>query len=52
MIGVGDIFRMFRSGDLDSDDEVAVIINPETFEAISEPLVNIRATIPAMIKKG
>ena len=52
MIGVGDIFRMFKSGELDSDDEVAVIINPETLEAISEPLVNIRATISAMVKKG
>ncbi len=52
MIGVGEIFRMFRSGELDSDDEVAVLINPETLEAISEPLVNIRATISALIKKG
>ncbi len=52
MIGVGDIFRMFKNGELDSDDEVAVIINPETLEAISEPLVNIRATISAMVKKG
>lgn len=52
MIGVGEIFRMFRSGELDSDDEVAVLINPETLEAISEPLVNIRATISALVKKG
>ncbi|MDK2796107.1 MAG: TfuA protein [Archaeoglobaceae archaeon] len=52
MIGVGEIFRMFRNGELDSDDEVAVIFNPETFEAISEPLVNIRATISALVSKG
>ncbi len=28
MIGVGEIFRMFKEGILDSDDEVAVIFNP------------------------
>lgn len=51
MIGVGEIFKMFRGGELDSDDEVAVIFNPETFEAISEPLVNIRATISVLVSK-
>ncbi|MCS7143585.1 MAG: TfuA-related McrA-glycine thioamidation protein [Archaeoglobaceae archaeon] len=52
MIGVGDIFRMFKNGELESDDEVAVVVNPETFEAISEPLVNIRATLSALASKG
>lgn len=45
MIGVGEIFRMFKEGILDSDDEVAVIFNPITYEPLSEPLVNIRSTV-------
>ncbi|MEM1672284.1 MAG: TfuA-related McrA-glycine thioamidation protein [Archaeoglobaceae archaeon] len=52
MIGVGEIFRMFKNGELESDDEVAVVVNPETFEALSEPLVNIRATLSALVTKG
>ncbi|MEM4156447.1 MAG: TfuA-related McrA-glycine thioamidation protein [Archaeoglobaceae archaeon] len=52
MIGVGEIFRMFKGGELESDDEVAVVVNPETFEALSEPLVNIRATLSALVTKG
>lgn len=52
MIGVGEVFRMFKRGELESDDEVAVLFNPETFEAISEPLVNIRATISTLVSKG
>lgn len=51
MIGVGEIFRMFKDGELESDDEVAVVVNPETFEAVSEPLVNIRATLSALVSK-
>jgi len=51
MIGVGEIYRMYRSGEIDSDDEVAVVFNPITFEPISEPLVNIRWTFKKMIEK-
>ncbi|MCS7130381.1 MAG: TfuA-related McrA-glycine thioamidation protein [Archaeoglobaceae archaeon] len=51
MIGVGEIFRMFKDCELESDDEVAVVVNPETFEALSEPLVNIRATLSALVSK-
>ncbi|SEE91052.1 hypothetical protein SAMN05444161_7787 [Rhizobiales bacterium GAS191] len=47
MRGVGRIFEAYRDGELEDDDEVAVIHGPpETgFVAISEALVNIRATL-------
>jgi TfuA protein len=42
MIGVGRVFRLFRLGLLDCDDEVALTYCPWTYEAHSEPLVNTR----------
>ena len=45
MEGVGEVYRMYRDGILVSDDEVALAFDPETFTALSEPLVNIRATL-------
>lgn len=48
MIGVGRIYEMYKSGAIESDDEVAVTFNAETMEALSIPLVNIRMTVRAM----
>ena len=45
MIGVGQIFTMYRDGILDADDEVALIYEPDTYRELSEPLVNIRAAL-------
>lgn len=45
MEGVGEVYRMYRDGILISDDEVALAFDPETYIALSEPLVNIRATL-------
>ncbi|HTY52199.1 MAG TPA: TfuA-related McrA-glycine thioamidation protein [Methanomicrobiales archaeon] len=45
MEGVGEVFRMYRDGVLVSDDEVALAFDPESGTALSEPLVNIRATL-------
>jgi hypothetical protein len=42
MIGVGRIYEMYRDGDIEGDDEVALVFDPETYEPLSEPLVNIR----------
>lgn len=52
MIGVGKIFEMYRRGEIDSDDEVALIFNPITLEPLSEPLVNIRATFNKILEKN
>jgi hypothetical protein len=52
MIGVGKIYEWYRDGVIESDDEVAVSTNPDTFEPISVPLVNIRETLKAALAAG
>jgi len=52
MEGVGEVYRMYRDGVLVSDDEVALAFDPETFTALSEPLVNIRATLARAEEEG
>jgi len=51
MKGVGKIFQQFHSGDLEDDDEVAVLHGPEelAFAAVSEAMVNIRETLMAAV---
>ncbi|VVB68741.1 TfuA-like protein [uncultured archaeon] len=52
MEGVGEIFRAYKRGDLVSDDEVALIFDPFTWEPRSEPLVNIRFNLDLALQKG
>jgi TfuA protein len=42
MVGIGEIFCMFRDGVLEGDDEVALVYDPQSYRPLSEPLVNIR----------
>ncbi|HIJ06952.1 MAG: Uncharacterized protein XE11_0516 [Methanomicrobiales archaeon 53_19] len=44
MEGVGLIYSLYRNGTLVSDDEVALVFDPETLSPLSVPLVNIRCT--------
>lgn len=52
MIGIGEIYRRYKTGEIISDDEVALVYDPETWIALSVPLVNIRYTIEEGIKEG
>jgi hypothetical protein len=52
MIGVGRIFELYRDGTLEGDDEVALVFDPETFQPLSEPLVNIRYLLSSAVKSG
>ncbi len=45
MEGIGEIYRMYKSGELISDDEVALVFDPVSGYALSEPLINIRCTL-------
>lgn len=45
MIGLGRIFEMYASGEVQGDDEVALVFDPETMEPLSEPLVNLRVLL-------
>ena len=52
MIGVGKIYEMYKSGSLESDDEVAVTFDGETLEPLSVPLVNVRMTVERALDMG
>ncbi len=52
MIGVGKIYEWYRDGTIEDDDEVAVATNPDTFEQVSDPMVNIRETLLAASHEG
>ncbi|HEX3855396.1 MAG TPA: TfuA domain-containing protein, partial [Polyangiaceae bacterium] len=54
MVGVGEIFRAFVTGDLMDDDEVALVHAPQEdgYRALSEPMANIRATIARAFLEG
>ena len=51
--GVGTIFRLYRAGLLDSDDEVAVATVAELdFRPISIPLINVRFAVACARREG
>jgi len=52
MQGVGEIYEAYKRGELESDDEVALIFDPYNFEPLSEPLVNIRNNLKIAVKEG
>ncbi|KJR42633.1 TfuA domain-containing protein core [Candidatus Magnetoovum chiemensis] len=45
-VGVGEVFRMYRSGEINDDDEVALMHSLEDggYRSLSHPMVNIRKT--------
>ncbi|MGZ4945742.1 MAG: TfuA-related McrA-glycine thioamidation protein [Halobacteriota archaeon] len=49
MIGVGKIYECFKEGVIEADDEVAVGYNPVTYEPVSDPLVNMRDALHALV---
>ena len=54
MIGIGRIFEAYSSGIIEDDDEVAVVHGPAElgYVPLSEPMVNIRATLEHAVSKG
>ena len=54
MVGVGAIYEAFQRGVLEDDDEVAVVHGPaeQGYPALSEAMVNIRATLDAASEAG
>jgi hypothetical protein len=47
MIGIGQVYRLFASGDLDADDEVAMVFDQVDYAPLSDPLVNMRIALEA-----
>jgi hypothetical protein len=54
MLGIGEVYECFASGELEDDDEVALLHAPaaEDFRALSEPLVNLRASFARAQREG
>jgi len=52
IIGVGRIFEMYRTGTIERDDEVAVSICADTYEPLTEPLVNVRYAVERLVRSG
>ena len=50
--GVGAVYRLFRRGRLESDDEVAVAFDPDDPGRSSVALVNVRAAVAAARRRG
>lgn len=42
MVGIGYVYNQYASGEVDSDDDVAVMLDSETLEPLSEPLINMK----------
>jgi hypothetical protein len=53
-IGIGEIYRMYASGELIDDDEVALVHGLEDmdYRPLSEPMVNVRATFRRAKEEG
>lgn len=41
MVGIGYCYNQYASGAIDSDDDVAVMLDSETLEALSVPLISM-----------
>jgi hypothetical protein len=52
MIGIGRIFELYKSGRLESDDEVAVTFSDHDYKLQSEALIDIRYTLYWAAKDG
>jgi hypothetical protein len=52
MVGIGEIYRMYKSGELESDDEVALVFDPNSGLSLFEPLINIRFTLQRACEAG
>jgi len=52
MVGIGKVYTMYKSGELESDDEVALVFDPDTGYSLSEPLINIRFTLKKALSEG
>ena len=42
MTGIGYVYNQYSSGEVESDDDVAVMLDSETLQALSEPLINMK----------
>jgi TfuA protein len=51
MVGIGEIFRAYRDGLIEGDDEVALTYRPDTYSPLSDALINIRHAFDIAVHK-
>jgi hypothetical protein len=52
MIGVGRVFEMYHTREIEADDEVAMVFDRDTRRAHSVPMVNVRVALEAAREAG
>jgi hypothetical protein len=52
MIGIGRVYKAYKSGEIESDDDVAVVFNPETGEQHSEALITMNYNFKRACREG
>ncbi len=52
VIGVGYVYNLYKKDIIESDDDVAVVFNPETLEQLSEALVSMRYNFQTACEQG
>ena len=52
MIGAGYVYTQYAEGIVDSDDDVAVMLDSDTLQALSEPLINMRYVFDNAVSEG
>ncbi len=54
MVGIGEIYAAYRDGEIEDDDEVALVHGPEElgYPSLSIAMVNVRATCRAAVAAG
>jgi hypothetical protein len=52
MIGVGRVFKAYKDGLVESDDDVAVVFEPSTNEQLSEALVSMKYNFDRAAQEG
>ncbi len=52
MIGVGKVYKAYKSGEIESDDDVAVVFDPETKKQHSEALISMNYNFKKASEEG
>ena len=52
MTGIGYVYEQYATGKVASDDDVAVMLDSETLEALSEPLINMEYVFENAVREN
>jgi len=52
MIGIGYVYNQYKNGHIESDDDVAIVINPINLEQLSDSLVSMEYNFKMMLDEG